>query len=151
MNDKQTGAFTTDSCCRRSGYGDRVTPEQRTHREVVEATAATEAGMRTQTVPVNVFEASDAVVIVAPLPAVTADDVTIELRNNTLRFWAHLRSAAPRNYLVREWEYGGYERELDLPDGYGGSVEASLGNGQLAIRVLRGAAGAMLSVKPTGS
>ncbi|HYL53272.1 MAG TPA: Hsp20/alpha crystallin family protein [Acidimicrobiia bacterium] len=128
-----------------------MTPEQRTHREVVEATAATEAGMRTQTVPVNVFEASDAVVIVAPLPAVTADDVTIELRNNTLRFWAHLRSAAPRNYLVREWEYGGYERELDLPDGYGGSVEASLGNGQLAIRVLRGAAGAMLSVKPTGS
>ena len=107
--------------------------------------------MRTQTVPVNVFEASDAVVIVAPLPAVTADDVTIELRNNTLRFWAHLRSAAPRNYLVREWEYGGYERELDLPDGYGGSVEASLGNGQLAIRVLRGAAAAMLSVKPTVS
>ena len=107
--------------------------------------------MRTQTVPVNVFEASDAVVIVAPLPAVTADDVTIELRNNTLRFWAHLRSAAPRNYLVREGEYGGYERELDLPDGYGGSVEASLGNGQLAIRVLRGAAAAMLSVKPTVS
>lgn len=107
--------------------------------------------MRTQTVPVNVFEASDAVVIVAPLPAVTADDVTIELRNNTLRFWAHLRSAAPRDYLVREWEYGGYERELDLPDGYGSSVEASLGNGQLAIRVLRGAAGAMLSVKPTVS
>jgi HSP20 family molecular chaperone IbpA len=107
--------------------------------------------MRTQTVPVNVFEASDAVVIVAPVPAVTADDVTIELRNNTLRFWAHLRSAAPRNYLVREWEYGGYERELDLPDGYGGPVEASLGNGQLAIRVLRGAAGAMSSVKPTVS
>jgi HSP20 family molecular chaperone IbpA len=126
-----------------------VTREQRTHREIVEATAAAEAGMRTQTVPVNVFETTGAVVIVAPLPAVCASDVTIELRNSTLRFWAHLRSAAPRDYLVREWDYGGYERELDLPDGYGSAVEASLGNGQLAIRVLRGEPDASLSVKPT--
>jgi len=107
--------------------------------------------MRTQTVPVNMFETTEAVVIVAPLPAVTPGDVTIELRNNTLRFWAHLRSAAPREYLVREWDYGGYERELDLPEGYGAGVEASLGNGQLAIRVLRGDAAAPLSVKPAVS
>jgi HSP20 family molecular chaperone IbpA len=126
-----------------------MTSEPRTHREVVEATAAAEAGMRTQTVPVNMFETTGAVVIVAPLPAVSADDVTIELRQRTLRFWAHLRSAAPRDYLVREWEYGGYERELDLPDGFGSAIEASLGNGQLAIRVLRGEPAASISVKPT--
>jgi HSP20 family molecular chaperone IbpA len=118
------------------------------HRDVVDATAATEATMRTQTVPVNVFETSGAVVVVAPLPAVTADDVTIELREHTLRFWAHLRSAAPRNYVVHEWDYGGYERELELPDGYGSAVEASLGNGQLAIRVLRGDASGTVSVTP---
>ena len=75
------------------------------------------------------------------MPAVTADDVTIELRPGCLRFWAHVRSAGPREYLVHEWEYGGYERELDLPDGFGGGVEASLANGQLAIRVLRGEPG----------
>jgi HSP20 family molecular chaperone IbpA len=108
------------------------------HSDVVDATAATEATMRTQTVPVNVFETSGAIVVVAPLPAVAPDDVTIELREGTLRFWAHLRSAAPRQYLVHEWDYGGYERELEVPDGYGSAVEASLGNGQLAIRVLRG-------------
>ena len=33
----------------------------------------------------------------------------------------------------------GYERQLDLPAGYGGGIEATLHNGQLAIRVLRGA------------
>jgi HSP20 family molecular chaperone IbpA len=55
-----------------------------------------------------------------------------------VRFWAHLRSAAPREYLVHEWDYGGYEREVELPAGYGRAVEASLGKGQLAIRVLRG-------------
>ena len=128
-----------------------MTTEQPTHQEVVDATAAAEATMRAQKVPVNVYETSSAVVIVAPLPAVTAEDVTIELRPGQLRFWAHLRSAAPRAYLVHEWEYGGYEREIDLPDGYRGGVEASLTNGQLAIRVLRGDGVDRVSVKPSPS
>jgi HSP20 family molecular chaperone IbpA len=83
------------------------------------------------------------------LPAVTPRDVTIELTGATLRFWAHLRSAAPRDYLVHEWDYGGYEREVELPAGFGSGVEASLGSGQLAIRVLRGdQASATLTAKP---
>jgi len=120
-----------------------------THQQVKDSTAATEATMRTQQVPVNMYEASGALVVVAPLPAVTSDDVTIELRDNCLRFWAHLRSSGPREYLVNEWEYGGYEREVELPDGYGCEIEASLRNGQLVIRVLKGAADDVVSVKPT--
>ena len=112
--------------------------QQPTHQQVVEATADTEARMRPQKVPVNVYETSGALVLVAPLPAVTAEDVTIEVRPGNLRFFANLRSAPPREYLVHEWEYGGYEREVELPEGYGGGVEATLTNGQLAIRVLRG-------------
>ena len=27
--------------------------------------------------------------------------------------------------LVQEWDYGGYERDVDLPDGYGSGVEAT--------------------------
>ena len=104
--------------------------------------------MRPQAVPVNVYEASGALVIVAPVAGVTPEDVTIELRPGFVRFWAHLRSAGPREYLVHEWEYGGYEREVELPDGYGASVEASLANGQLAIRVLKGP-GARMDVHPT--
>lgn len=120
-----------------------------THQEVLDATAATEASMAPQRVPVNVYEASSAVVVVAPLPAVQADDVTIQLRDGTLRFVAELRSSPPREYLIQEWEYGGYEREIDLPEGYGSGVEASLANGQLAIRVLAGAPTGDLEVKPT--
>jgi HSP20 family molecular chaperone IbpA len=106
--------------------------------------------MRAQNVPVNVYEASGALVVLAPMPAVTADDVTIELRDDrTLRFWAHLRSEGPREYLVHEWSYGGYEREVPLPDGYGAGVEASLANGQLAVRVLRGEPAGPVTVKPT--
>jgi HSP20 family molecular chaperone IbpA len=122
----------------RAGTLPPVSANQPSHREVVDATAAAEATMKAQRVPVNVYETSSSLVIVAPLPAVTADDVKIELRPGTLRFWASLRSAGPREYVVHEWDYGGYEREIELPDGYGSGVEASLANGQLAIRVLRG-------------
>ena len=104
--------------------------------------------MRSQSVPVNVYETTGALVVVSPLPAVKAEDVTIELRPGTLRFWARLRSAPPREYLTHEWEYGGYEREVEVPEGYGGGVEASLANGQLAIRVLRGTTSEFVSVKP---
>lgn len=118
------------------------------HDEVQRATREAEATMRPQAVPVNVYEASEALVIVAPLPAVSACDVTVELRADTVRFWSHLRSAAPRDYLVNEWSYGGYEREVDLPAGYGSGLEATLSNGQLAIRVLRGASTGDLSIQP---
>jgi HSP20 family molecular chaperone IbpA len=126
-----------------------MTLDQPTQREVRDATATTEAAMRPQMIPVNAYETTGAMVIVAPLPAVAPQDVTVELRPGSLRFWAHLRSAAPRDYLIHEWDYGGYEREVELPSGYGSGVEASLGNGQLAIRVLRGEPVGPLNIKPT--
>jgi len=122
--------------------------ERPTHSEVVDATAAAEATMRVQSVPVNVYETSAALVIVAPLPAVTAKDVTVEFQPGTIRFYARLRSAGPRAYLMHEWEYGGFEREIDIPAGFGAGIEASLANGQLAIRVLRGDASGSLTVQP---
>ena len=115
-----------------------MTNEHARHGDVKASTEAVEASMTPQRVPVNVHETSEALVILAPLPAVTAKDVTVELRPGSVRFWAHVRSAGPRDYLVHEWHYGGYEREVDLPAGFGGGVEATLTNGQLAVRVLRG-------------
>jgi HSP20 family molecular chaperone IbpA len=115
-----------------------MTSDQASHGDVVASTASTEASMNPQRVPINVHETREALVIVAPLPAVTAKDVTVELRPGAVRFWAQLRSAGPRDYLIHEWHYGGYEREVELPGGFGGGVEATLSNGQLAIRVLRG-------------
>jgi HSP20 family molecular chaperone IbpA len=125
--------------------------EQPTHRQVVDSTAAVEATMSPQNVPVNVYETTGAVVIVAPMPAVTASDVTVELSTGTLRFWARLRSAAPREYLIHEWDYGGYEREIRIPEGHGSGIEASLVNGQLVVRILRGEPAGPLSVQPTAA
>ena len=108
--------------------------------------------MRPQNVPINVYEATEAVVVVAPLPAVTPGDVSIEVRPGdppTMRFWAHVRSAGRRDYLVHEWEYGGYERQIDIPAGYGGTVEATLHRGQLAVRLLKGDVRAPVTISPS--
>ncbi len=123
--------------------------ERASHSEVIDAREQTEAVMTVQPVPVNMYETPAALVVVAPLPAVTAEDVHIELRPGTLRFWAQLRSSGPREYLLHEWEYGGYEREIDLPAGFGAGVEATLANGQLAIRVLRGESTDVITASPT--
>ena len=131
------------------GYPSEMTA---TNAHVAEATATTEAEMRPQSIPVNLYEAKEALVLVAPMPAVTCEDVSVELRPGTpptMRFWAHVRSAAPRDYLLHEWEYGGYERELELPAGYGGSIEATVKNGQLVVRVLRGDCAEEVHVTPT--
>src|SRR5271169_4040322 len=108
------------------------------HETIAKATDVTASTMRPQWIPVNAHEAPEALVVVAPLPAVMPDDVTIELGPSTLRISARLRSSGPREYLLHEWEYGGYEREIDLPEGFRGGLEASLTNGQLVVRVLRG-------------
>ena len=90
-----------------------------------------------QSVPVNVYETTEAVVLVAAMPAVRAEDVTIELTDGMVRLTADLRTAAPKDYLVHEWAYGGYQRDVVLPEGFVGPATASLGNGQLAVRIAR--------------
>jgi HSP20 family molecular chaperone IbpA len=124
-----------------------MSTDRPTQQQVKEATAEAAESRPPQNVPVNVYETPNALVVLAPMPAVQAEDVTIELRPGKVRFCAELRSAGPRDYLINEWDYGNYEREVDLPTGYGGGVEASLMNGQLAVRVLRGD-GTTATVKP---
>jgi HSP20 family protein len=97
-----------------------------------------EAGGETMQVPVNVYEADQALVIVAPLPGVMPGDVEIVLDGTEVTIRAAMRSAAPKDYLVHEWHYGPYERTVTVPDGYGGEAKASFGNGQLAVHLGRG-------------
>ena len=93
----------------------------------------------TQVLPLNVYETDDAMVLVAPMPAVQPDDVHVTIESGTVRIAADCRTAAPKDYLVHEWHYGPYERSYELPNDFGfGGGDASLGNGQLAVRVRRG-------------
>jgi len=107
--------------------------------------------MAPQRVPVNAYEAPGAFVIVAPAPAVTDRDITVELTDGSVRICAELRSAGPRDYAIHEWEYGGYERQVDVPEGYGSGLEAGLANGQLVVRVLSGAFVQDVQIHPTAN
>ena len=121
------------------------------HQRVVEATADVASSMAPQRVPVNAYETPGAFVIVAPMPAVTEDDVRVELSDGSVRFWAQLRSAGPREYVIHEWEYGGFERSIELPVAYRSDIEATLGNGQLVVRVLAGDYVADRTISPSAS
>ncbi|CAN5744473.1 hypothetical protein BH20ACT2_BH20ACT2_23550 [soil metagenome] len=113
-------------------------------------TSAVDAATAPQAVPVNMYEADKALVVVAALPGVTPDDVEVSVAGGLLQIVASLRSAAPKDYLLNEWTYGPYEREIEIPPGFGSDAQATLANGQLAIRVLRGdPPPAGLRIKPT--
>ena len=125
-----------------------MTAQGSDREKIAKETDAMARTMQPQWFPVNAHEAPEALVVVAPLPAVMPDDVTIELGPSTLRISSRLRSSGPREYVLHEWEYGGYEREIDLPEGFRGGLDATLTNGQLVVRVLRGPFTRQVSVQP---
>jgi HSP20 family molecular chaperone IbpA len=107
------------------------------------------ADVAPQPVPVNMYEAEEALVVVAPLPGVMEDDIEIVVDSGKLTISAALRSPAPKDYILHEWTYGPYRREVEIPAGFGGEATASFGNGQLAVRVLReGSGGGRVVVHP---
>jgi HSP20 family molecular chaperone IbpA len=92
-----------------------------------------------QRLPVNVYETTGAVVVVTPMPAVMASDVHVTLDGRSLSIRAECRTPAEKDYLLHEWHYGPFERSFELPNDFGfAGGDASLGNGQLAVRILRG-------------
>ena len=109
---------------------------------------AVETAMHPQTVPVNLYETDEALVAVAPLPGVMADDIEIAVEPGRLTITAAMRTAAPKDYLRHEWHYGPYHREVEIPEDFGAQVTASFGNGQLAIQLGRGAPDGRVVAKP---
>lgn len=96
-------------------------------------------------VPVNVFENDRELMIVAPMPGVAPEDISIDVTDDghlTLRAAMHGEGQERIRYLTREWSYGPYERTIELP----AAVDAmranlSYGNGVLSVTLPK--AGAM--------
>ena len=112
---------------------------------------AVDTATHPQTVPVNLYETDEALVAVAPLPGVMADDIEITVVPERLRIAAAMRTAAPKDYLRHEWHYGPYERDVEIPEGFGAQVTATFGNGQLAIQLGRGTPDGRVVAKPGAS
>lgn len=86
-----------------------------------------------QWVPVNVWTSRNALVLVAAMPGIAEENVTIRLIDGILTIEADLRTPAPKNYIIHEWDYGSYRREFVVGPCYGEPVMMSLGNGLLAV------------------
>ena len=86
---------------------------------------------------VNMFATTTAVVVVAPLPGVMAEQVEVRLKGDRLRIRASRGSDVDHDYLLHEWVAGTVARELEIPPGAGWPLTASLRDGQLTITLGR--------------
>lgn len=107
-------------------------------------------------VPVNIYENERELMVVAPMPGVAPEDISVDVSPNdslTLRAAMHGEGQERIDYLLREWSYGPYERTVQLPR----SVDASranlaFGNGVLTVTLPKAQRTmvASLAVEPSG-
>lgn len=103
------------------------------------ALGGTVTGTQTWAPAVDVFETSDAVILKAELPGLTADDVDVEVDDNVLTISGErvLKDTIEEgNYYRLERSYGKFSRSLTLPQGIkADEVAASFTDGVLEVTV----------------
>jgi HSP20 family protein len=107
-------------------------------------------------VPVNLFENDRELVLVAPMPGVAAEDISVDVMDDGLlivRARMHGEGQERISYLIREWSYGPFERSVQLPVAVDGArANLAYGNGVLTVALPKSdaMAPAALAVEPTG-
>ena len=88
-------------------------------------------------IPVNLFDNDHELMVVAPMPGVAPEDISIDVTDDghlTLRAAQHGEGQERIAYLTREWSYGPYERTIDLPCAVDARrANVSYGNGVLSV------------------
>jgi len=88
--------------------------------------------------PMDVKDSNEAYEISAVLPGVSADDLNIQITNNTLTIQGEVKVEVDDQvtYLLRERSAGRFMRSLQLPEAVDSAkVDASLKDGILTLRV----------------
>lgn len=107
-------------------------------------------------IPINMYENERELMIVAPMPGVAAEDISVDVLDDgslVLRAAMHGAGQERIEYLVREWSYGPFERTVELPCAVDASrANLSYGNGVLAVSLPKAARTlvASLAVAPSG-
>lgn len=88
-------------------------------------------------IPVNLFDNERELMVVAPMPGVAPEDISIDVTDDghlTLRAAAHGEGQERIDYLTREWSYGPYERTVELPCAVDAMrANVTYGNGVLSV------------------
>ncbi|MDP9250478.1 MAG: Hsp20/alpha crystallin family protein [Chloroflexota bacterium] len=107
-------------------------------------------------IPINLFENDRELMLVAPMPGVAPEDISVDVHDDgrlTLRALQHGPGQERIDYLLREWSYGPFERTIELPRPVDASrANLSFGNGVLTITFPKTAATApgTLALSSTG-
>jgi HSP20 family protein len=88
-------------------------------------------------IPVDVKAEDDAYVLTAMIPGVSAEDLNIQVANDTVTIQGEIKSAEEKgDYLLRERPTGNFSRVLTLPDELDASkADADVANGVLTLRI----------------
>lgn len=89
-----------------------------------------------QSVPVQVHQADDRIVLAAPMPGLDPQDITVTIAGNRVTIRGEYRGSRQDmpEVILSEWTVGPYYREVVLPQPVSGPLtNASYGNGVLVL------------------
>ncbi len=105
-------------------------------QSVIPARALEEVSRGKVSIPVNVRADGDTFVITAWVPGVSADDLHIQILDNTVAIEGEFQAPEENDYLVQEIPAGAFQRVITLPTALEpGEAEAELRDGVLTLRV----------------
>jgi HSP20 family protein len=133
-----------------SPYRRMATLRDAMNRMFEDSIAETTSTEREMMLAVDVQAEDEAYEIVALVPGLEADDLNIEILNNTVALRGEFKSTAKEDvkYLVSELPAGRFSRVVTLPTALDPSkAEASLKNGVLHLRVPKAEAHRPKSIK----
>ena len=88
--------------------------------------------------PLDVYENADELLLVIDVPGVTADNLTIEVEGDSLKFTAEPRATLPADAraLSREQEARSFERTIRIPAGIDSArISAETKNGTVVLHM----------------
>jgi HSP20 family protein len=96
----------------------------------------TRTSQQSQTVPLQVHQADNRLVLAAPMPGLEAQDIAVSINGNRVTIQGEYRGSRQHQpeILISEWTIGPYYREVVLPQEVDGALtNATYGNGVLVL------------------
>ena len=88
--------------------------------------------------PVDIYETTEGLVLLADLPGVAPNDLELRLEDNTLTIMGRARHAFGSEPLYREFELANFFRQFELSEGVDqGKISAKLRHGVLMLELPR--------------
>lgn len=108
--------------------------------------AVTSPAEETRPVPVfapevDIYETAEALVVLADLPGVGSESLSIHLEKDVLTLEGEAAGAEPTNYLIQEYRTGRYRRQFTISEAIDREkITAHLKNGELKLVLPKAAA-----------